>query len=134
MILIYLFNISVLLLLAISTWQVLEGSAPSSGWQHYYYLAAPWLLLYFSIKGWYRCFRWRRMMMLQHISPDLSRGKRRPSKSMRRSGFLEKSCISLLLLSLSAILTQAGVPVATWWIAIIAGFYFTLSVLFNLMT
>lgn len=130
----YWINISVLLLLAGSTWKVLDGSAPLYGWQHYYYLVVPWLLLYGAFKGWYRCYTWRRMMMVKNISPDLSRGNRVPSKPKARSSLLEKLCLLLLLLSIAAIFKQLAMDGGKALVTFLSGLYSAIRFAFNLMT
>ena len=111
----YWIRIMILLALAYSTWQALTGHVQHYGWQHYYYLFAPWLLFHGALKGWYRAYTWRRMMYAQNISPDLSRGQKVPSKSRERKSALEKACLALLLLASVAIIKQVGmIDVARW--------------------
>lgn len=129
----YWVKILMLLGLAYSSCQVLSGNVQSYGWQQYYYLFAPWLLLYGSLKGWYRAFTWRRMMYAKDISPDLSRGKRMPSKFRNRKSFLEKVCLSLLLLSIAGIVKQFGATGSSLWVGLFSGLYSALRFVFNLV-
>lgn len=128
----YWIRMSVLLALAYATWQTLTGHAQHHGWLQYYYVLAPWLLFYGSLKGWYRAYTWRRMMYAKNISPDLSRGQKMPSRAREKKSALEKACLALLLLASIAIIKQVGmIDVARWKAAFskaYAAFCFILSI------
>jgi len=108
-------NIILLIYLAYCARQVMTGYAGQlSGWQYYLYQLSPWVLLYGSLRGWYRCFTWRRMTSGKNISPDLSRGQHRPSRQKQRPSILEFTCLALALISVAAILKQFGNTWIIW--------------------
>ncbi len=127
--------ISILLLLTFTygSWQTITDNASRSGWQYYLYLLSPWLLLLGSIRAWYRCFTWRRMMANKIIAPDLSRGQHKSSRTKHRSNLLEHASIALLLISIAAILKQFGIDNAARYIAVAIGSYIALSVAYRMV-
>lgn len=86
-------------------------------WQYYLYCAAPWILLILSIRAWYRCYLWRRMLQDRQTPPVLSRGKSCNKKSRMGPNILERSCALLFLLSVAAIMKQFSVAYIEWWIS-----------------
>ncbi|WP_444994767.1 hypothetical protein [Aliikangiella sp. IMCC44359] len=70
---------------------------------YYAALAAPYVLLLTSIKGWHRAFVWRRMYEAQQKRPRLSRGEVTHHLQKPKPSFLELCCIILLGLSLCAL-------------------------------
>lgn len=125
-----------LLLLAFfyGAWQVVTGNDTAYGWQRYFYLLSPWLLLLGSIRAWYRCFTWRRMTADKNIAPDLSRGQHKPSRMKRRRSILEHACIVLCLISIAAVLKQFGIDNAALFIAVAIGAYVALSVTYRMVS
>lgn len=132
MLIVYWIRIIILLTLAYTSWQALQGNVPHHGWLQYYYLFAPWFLFYGSLKSWYRAYTWRRMMYAKNIAPDLSRGQKMPSKTRERKSFLEKASFFLLLLSCAAILNQFGVTGSRLWAGILSVFYECLKFIFSM--
>jgi len=115
----YLVFILVMLISASLSCIVIWGTpAPD---YYYAYLAAPWVLLLTSIKGWHKAFIWRRMFYMRGKPPTLSRGSHRVEQLPPRPGILERMSASLLLLAIAAILHQQNIPNIPWWIAAIIG-------------
>lgn len=82
---------------------------------------SPLLLLLGSLKAWHRSFTWRRIMTEKNISPKLSRGHHKPSRSNARPGILERGCLILFLMAIGAILKQLGMTNIPWLIGSIIG-------------
>jgi len=122
-------NILFLLATAYGSCQVIAGKAyTTSSWQYYFCLLYPWVLLLGSLKAWHRCSLWRRMMAVKHISPGLSRGQHKPSRSNKRPSILERSCLILFLIAIAAILKQFGITNIPWLLGGIWGSYFLLRI------
>jgi len=126
-------NILLLLVLTYSSWLIITDQATVNGWQYYFYLFSPWLLLLGSIRGWHRCFTWRRMIADKKIAPELSRGQHKPSRMKQRPNILEHACLALFLISIAAILKQFGIGNAAMCIGVAIGAYVALSVTFRMV-
>ena len=126
-------NILFLLAFAYGSWQVITDQATINSWKYYLYLLSPWLLLFGSIRGWHRCFTWRRMIAGKKIAPELSRGQHKPSRMKQRPNILEHACLALFLISIAAILKQFGIDNAAMCIGVAIGAYVALRVTFRMV-
>jgi hypothetical protein len=127
MIIRYWVNIVFLVVCAYGACEVIAGvTFTPEHWQYYFYLSAPWALLFGSAKAWHRSFIWRRMLAERQTSSTLSRGEHRPSNSRQRSSILEHASFALLILAFVAILEQLEVANTKWWIGSLLGACFML--------
>lgn len=85
-------------------------------WQYYFYLCAPFVLLWLSIKGWRIARMWRRMMEDKRVRPSLSRGEHHVQHARQHPSILEYICAALFLLACAAILELFSVQHSAWWI------------------
>ena len=126
------FNILLLLALTYGAFGVL-GSVDSRytpvHWQYYLYAVSPWLLLFGSIRAWYRCFVWRRMIQQRQPIRLLSRGEHRIESTAQRTSVLEYASIGMALLALAAILEQFSVSDIAWWIGSLIGAWIVLRIM-----
>ena len=117
-------NIVLLLVFAWGAYGVLEHVDhfyTPAHWAYYFYAASPWALLFGSLKAWHRSFTWRRMSYQRMTPPVLSRGAHRVESTPQRASILEYASVTLLLLSIAAILEQFAVDNIAWWIGSLVG-------------
>jgi len=120
-------NIMFLIAASYGSYNVITGKAymlPS--WQYYLYQLSPWILLFGSIKAWYRSYTWASMMHKKNIVPKLSRGLHQQSKQKQHTSILEYACLVLFLLSIAAICKQLKIPNSHWIMGGAWGSYFML--------
>ncbi|MBT2970530.1 MAG: hypothetical protein KME56_12425 [Candidatus Thiodiazotropha sp. (ex Ctena orbiculata)] len=113
------FNILILLACSYGAYGILDNTAyfyTTQHWQYYLYIVSPWILLFGSIKAWYRTFIWRRMLNNRQTPPILSRGEHRTKKNTLRTSILEYCSILFLLLAVAAIMKQLSIGHIFWWI------------------
>lgn len=82
---------------------------------YYFYLCAPWALLYGSLKAWHQSFIWRRMLEDRYSVPTLSRGEHYFNAQQKQSRVLEHICAALFVLAIAALLRIFSVPNILWW-------------------
>jgi len=87
---------------------------------YYFYLCAPWALLYGSLKAWHQSFIWRRMLEDRYSSPTLSRGAHQFNVQQKQSRVLEHICACLFVLAIAALLKIFSVQNIVWWIGSLA--------------
>jgi len=127
MIIRYWVNILFLVVCAYGACEVIAGvTFTPEHWQYYFYLIAPWALLFGSTKAWHRSFIWRRMLAKRQTSPALSRGEHQATHFRGRPSTLEHASFGLLILALAAILEQLEVANTKWWIGSLLGACFML--------
>lgn len=88
-------------------------------WRYYAFMLAPWVFLLFTIKSWYRCFIWRRMLDARQISHALSRGGYSVTNMKARPSILERLCLGFMLFAIAAILKTLFIQNIAWWIGAI---------------
>ena len=130
-------NIALLLTFAYGAYGVLQHvdhTFTPAHWAYYFYAASPWALLFGALKAWHRSFTWRRMSYQRATPPVLSRGAHRIETTPQRTSILEYASVTLLLLSIAAILEQFAVDNIAWWIGSLVGGWIVLRFTLKLVT
>jgi len=111
-------NIIILIVLAYSCMRVLDNALLFNvgTLSYYFYLCAPWALLYGSLKSWHQSFIWRRMLEDRYNSSTFSRGEYQFDVQQKQSHLLENICVLLFFLSIAAILKIFLVENIFWWV------------------
>ena len=110
-------------LLSWSVWVGLQNRIPAYEYApvtFFLHMASPWLLVFISVKSWYRVFIWGRMLKARQAPPILSRGREIQKHPQTNSFILAASSKVLLLFALSGIFNQFSVENIGWCIALIA--------------
>lgn len=111
-------NIILLIALAYGCMRVLNNVLifNQGSLSYYFYLCAPWALLYGSLKSWHQSFIWRRMLEDRYSAPTLSRGEHHMQVQQKQSRVLEHICAALFVLAIAALLKIFSVQNILWWI------------------
>ncbi len=87
-----------------------------SDWQYEVFIFVPWVFLFFAVKGWHKCYIWRRMLHARQSAPTLSRGDHFVTKPQARPSILERICLCSMLFAIAAILKTLFIQNISWWI------------------
>ncbi|MBV1952632.1 MAG: hypothetical protein KUG64_10625 [Cycloclasticus sp.] len=85
-------------------------------WQYHFYCGAPWIFLFFTVKGWHISLIWRRMLDARQSSPVLSRGEYIVTNKPSKPSILERGCILFIIFALAAILKTLFIENISWWL------------------
>lgn len=125
-------SISIMAFLSWSVTLGLQGRIPdyeSAPYTFLFHTAAPWVLILFAIKSWYRVFIWKRMLRSKQAPPVLSRGYTEQTHYKTNTLVFSIGLQALFLFALSGILNQFSVQYIGWWLASVTAFVYAIKAL-----